>query len=163
MRPAVLYLKNAQVIEIMPNIIDILKNEVLRLARREAEAEIGKARKATAKYRHEAAQLKRLLRQKERELSRLRKQQQEPAHEDPLAGMRFSAKSVRSQRARLGLSARDYARLVGVTPLTILSWEQGKSRPRKAQFARLVVLRGIPMKTALAKLAALEAAAKKRR
>jgi DNA-binding transcriptional regulator YiaG len=137
----------------MPNIIDTLKNEVLRLARKEAEAEIGKARKAAAKYRHEAAQLKRLLRQKERELRQFKKDQ--PIEEDPLAGMRYSARSVRSQRARLGLSVADYAKLLQVSVLTLHSWEAGRSRPRRAQFERLISLRGIPKRTALARLAKL--------
>jgi DNA-binding transcriptional regulator YiaG len=58
-----------------------------------------------------------------------------------LATVRFSAKSVRSQRRRLGLSAEDYGKLVGVSPLTIHHWEQGKARPRKAQLAALVAVR----------------------
>ena len=94
----------------MPNIIDTLKHEVLRLAQKEAKTEIGKARKAAAKYRHEVARLKRLLRQKERELRQLRKNQP-TIEEDPLAGMRFSCRSIKSQRARLGLTVRDYAKL----------------------------------------------------
>jgi len=51
--------------------------------------------------------------------------------------------SVRARRRRLGLSAEDFGKLVGVTPLTIYHWEHGKSRPRPAQFARLVAVRGI--------------------
>jgi DNA-binding transcriptional regulator YiaG len=147
----------------MPNIVDLVKTQILRLARKEAKAEIGKARKVTAKYRREVAQLKRLLHQVERELRHLRKQQQVPTEEEPSIGLRYSARSVRSQRQRLGLSAKDYARLVGVTPLTILSWEQGRSRPRKAQFARLVTLRGIGKEAAMTKLAELELRVKKRR
>ena len=140
----------------MPDIISTLREEVLRLARKEAKGEIGKARKSAAKYRREVAQLKQLLRQKERELGYLRKQQQVPTEEEPSIGLRYSARSVRSQRQRLGLSAKDYAKLVGVTPLTILSWEQGRSRPRKAQFARLVAVRGISKTEALARLAKLK-------
>ena len=36
-------------------------------------------------------------------------------------------------RTKLGLSASDYAKLVGVHPITIYSWEQGKTKPRKEQ------------------------------
>ena len=151
---------------IMPNIVDLVKTQILRLARKEAEAEIAKSRKATAKYRREVAQLKRALHQKERELAHFRKRQQVPTEEDASIGLRYSARSVRSQRARLGLSAKDYGKLVGVTPLTILSWEQGRSRPRKAQFARLVAVRGIGKEKALTnltELAKLESRVKKRR
>jgi DNA-binding transcriptional regulator YiaG len=139
---------------IVPNIIDTLKNEVLRLAQKEAESHISKARKVVTKYRHEVAQLKQLLRQRERELRHLKKNQP-TTEEDPLAGMRYSARSVRSQRARLGMSVADYARLLQVSVLTLHSWEGGRSRPRKAQFERLISIRGIPKKTALARLAKL--------
>jgi DNA-binding transcriptional regulator YiaG len=140
---------------IVPNIIDTLKREVLRLARKEAEARIAKVQKAATEYRHQVAELKRRLHQKERELTLLQKRQQEPVEADPLVGVRFSAKSVRSQRQRLGLSLEDYAKLVGVSALTIRSWEAGKARPRKAQLARLVAVRGIPVKEAMKRLAEL--------
>jgi DNA-binding transcriptional regulator YiaG len=148
---------------IVSNIAGIVKAEIDRLARKEAEGRIAKAKKVASEYRHEVAELKRLLRLKERELARFRKQQQSPIEADPLAGVRFSSKSVKSQRQRLGLSADDYAKLVGVSPLTILHWETGKARPRKAQLARLVAVRGISKREALQRLAELEAAAKKRR
>jgi DNA-binding transcriptional regulator YiaG len=44
-------------------------------------------------------------------------------------------------RARLGLSAKDFGRLVGVAGLTIYSWESGKSRPRQKQLAGLAAVR----------------------
>jgi DNA-binding transcriptional regulator YiaG len=146
----------------VPNIIDTLKSEVLRLARKEAEGQIAKSRRITAKYRKEVAQLKRLLRQKERKLRHLTKNQP-TTEDDPLAGMRYSARSVRSQRARLGLSVADYAKLLQVSPLTLHSWENGRSRPRKAQFERLISLRGISKADAMEKLGELDAATKRRR
>jgi hypothetical protein len=47
--------------------------------------------------------------------------------------------------------------LVGVSGLTIYSWEHGKSRPRKAQLAGLVAARGIGKREAMTKLAVLKA------
>ena len=140
----------------MSNVITVLKEEMVRRARKEANAQVTKARQAATQSRREIAQLKRLLRQREREIAYLRKQQ--PAEEDPLAAVRFSARSVRSQRNRLGLSAEDYGKLVGVSRLTIQYWEQGKARPRKAQLAALVAVRGIGKREALSKLAELKAA-----
>ena len=96
--------------------------------------------------------MKKLLREREREISRLKKNQP-TTDDDPLAGVRFSARSVKAQRQRLGLSADDYAKLVGVSALTVLHWEQGKARPRNAQLAALVAVRGISKKDALRRLA----------
>ena len=58
-------------------------------------------------------------------------------------GARFSPERLKRHRERLGLSAADYARLVGVHQITIYNWEQGKSRPRKEQLAALVAVRGL--------------------
>ncbi len=142
----------------MPNVVRVLKQEVDRLARKQAEAEVAKAQRIATQYRREAAELKRLLRQREREIAHLRKQQPASIEEDPLLGVRFSAKSVRSQRQRLGMTAEEYGKLVGVTPLAVLNWEKGLARPRKAQLAVLVAVRGIGKREALKKLAALDAA-----
>lgn len=40
-----------------------------------------------------------------------------------------------------GFSATDYALLVGVHPITVYSWEQGKTKPRKEQLAALADVR----------------------
>jgi len=55
------------------------------------------------------------------------------------------------------LSAADYGKLVGVSGLTVYHWEHGKSRPRKAQLAGLVAVRGIGKREAVAKLEVLKA------
>jgi DNA-binding transcriptional regulator YiaG len=142
---------------IVSNVVNALKQEILRLAASEAKGQIAKARKAATEYRMEVAELKRLLRQREREIRLLKKRadQPQPAEEDPLVGIRYSSKSVRSQRQRLGLSVEEYAMLIGVAPLTLRNWESGKARPRKAQLATLVAVRGIGKRVAMAKLAEL--------
>ena len=80
-----------------------------------------------------------------------------------MESVRFSARSVKAQRSRLGLSAADYGKLVGVSGLTIYNWEHDKSRPRQAQLAALVAVRGIGKREALLKLAELTVKKGKRR
>jgi DNA-binding transcriptional regulator YiaG len=136
------------------SIVSTLKAEIDRLAAKQAKRQVAKAQKAAAKYRHKVAELKRLLRQKEKEIKRLEKTGSvQSADDNPLIGTRFSARSVRAQRQRLGLSAADYGRLIGVTALAVHHWEQSKARPRKAQLAALIAIRGIPKCEAMAKLA----------
>ena len=140
----------------MPNIGAVLKEEICRLAKKEVKAQVGKAQRASAQYRRDIANLKRLLSQREREIKLLKKQQGEtPKEEEPLESVRFSARSVKAQRSRLGLSAADYGKLVGVSGLTIYNWEHDKSRPRKAQLTALVAVRGIGKGQALMKLPGL--------
>ena len=148
----------------MPNIAGVLKEEIRRLAKKEIKAQVGKTQKAAAQSRRDIAHLKRLLGQQEREIKLLKQQQGQPqAEEEPLESVRFSARSVKAQRQRLGLSAADYGKLVGVSGLTIYNWEHEKSRPRKAQLAALVAVRGIGKREALTTVAELEAAKKRPR
>jgi DNA-binding transcriptional regulator YiaG len=149
----------------MPNIAAVLKGEICRLAKKEVKIQVGKTQRASAQYRRDIANLKRIVSQQEKEINLLKKQspqQSQPqAEEESAENIRFSAKSVKAQRSRLGLSAADYGKLVGVSPLTIYSWEHGNSRPRKAQLAMLIAVRGIGKREALLKLA--ELTPKKRR
>jgi DNA-binding transcriptional regulator YiaG len=52
----------------------------------------------------------------------------------------------------VGLSASDYGRLVGVTPLTIYNWEKGKSKPRPKQLAAWGQIRGLGKREARRRL-----------
>jgi len=146
----------------MPNLAATLKEEIQRLARKEIKAQIGTTKQAVTQYRGEIASLKRQMREQEKKIAFLETQEQKrlgqpQAAEESVEGVRFSARSVKAQRERLGLSAADYAKLVGVSGLTIYNWEQEKSRPRKEQFAALVAVRGIGKREALAKLKLLKA------
>ena len=108
----------------MPNIAAVLKEEIRRLAKKEIRAQVGTTKQAVVKYRSDIAKLKRVLSQQEREIKLLKKQQPQ-AEEEPEEAIRFSARSVKAQRSRLGLSAADYGKLVGVSGLTIYNWEHG--------------------------------------
>ncbi|MGA2622052.1 MAG: helix-turn-helix domain-containing protein [Thermoguttaceae bacterium] len=145
----------------MSNIAAVLKDEIRRLAKREIKAATSATKQAVAQYRRDIAKLKRELQQQQKKTAfleaqeRKRLRQPQAVEEDELEGVRYSARSVRAQRKRLGLSAADYGKLVGVSGLTIYSWEHGKARPRKAQIAGLVAVRGIGKREALKRLEVL--------
>ncbi|MCU0961378.1 MAG: helix-turn-helix domain-containing protein [Pirellulaceae bacterium] len=145
----------------MPNFAAAIKQEILRLARKEVKSETSATKQAVAQYRRDIANLKRQLRDQEKKISFLQAQEKKRLAdtsqvEEPAESVRFSARSVRAQRERLGLSAADYARLVGVSSLTIYNWEHGKTRPRAEQLASLVALRGIGKREAQRRLELLE-------
>ncbi|WP_305017030.1 helix-turn-helix domain-containing protein [Mycobacterium tuberculosis] len=73
-------------------------------------------------------------------LSRAKAPAAADADQAPVSTVRFSAKGLRTHRARLGLSAVDFGRLLGVTAQTIYNWEQEASRPRAEQLARIAAL-----------------------
>ena len=141
----------------MANVQTVLKDEIRRVAKKEIKAETGATKQAVAQYRRDIARLKRQVRDLRKTVDFLAKQESKRVGKVENAkelteNVRFSPRSVRAQRQRIGLSAADYAKLVGVSPLTIYNWEHGKSRPKQRQMAKLVSLRGIGKREAMAKL-----------
>jgi DNA-binding transcriptional regulator YiaG len=59
---------------------------------------------------------------------------------------------VAKHREKLDLSAADYAALVGVSALTIYSWEHGKTRLRSAQLEAWRAIRNLGKREAWRKL-----------
>ncbi|MGD0900349.1 MAG: helix-turn-helix domain-containing protein [Thermoguttaceae bacterium] len=147
----------------MPNIAAVLKEEIRRLAKREIKVSTSPTKGAVAQFRRDIAKLKRLTQSQQKEIAFLKAQehkrlgQPQTRGDEELEGVRFSSRSVKAQRKRLKLSAKDYGKLVGVSGLTIYSWESGKSRPRQKQLAGLVAVRGLGRREALAKLEAMKA------
>jgi DNA-binding transcriptional regulator YiaG len=129
----------------MPNIAVVIKEEISRIARKEIRSETTVLRKVSAQYRREIAELKRQVSNLQGRISVLEKRvlRDVPTQvpEAEAKGVRFTAKGLLSQRKRLGLSAAEYGRLVGVTSLTIYSWEKGTSRPRKTLLPVLASIR----------------------
>jgi DNA-binding transcriptional regulator YiaG len=147
----------------MPNITTVLKAEISRLARKEIKSNTTSTKGAVAQFRRDIAKLKRLVQAQQKEIAFLKTQehkrlgQPQPTNgEDELEGVRHSARSVRGQRKRLKLSAADFGKLVGVSGLTVYSWEHGKRRPRKERLAALVAVREMGRREALAKLEAVK-------
>ncbi|GAB4166867.1 MAG: hypothetical protein OHK0026_05810 [Rhodocyclaceae bacterium] len=140
----------------MPNIAVTFRQEITRLARREIRVQMEGLRKASTQFRKDIAELKRHASGLRSELARLRRRTgesaaPEAAEADP-ANVRFSAKGIISQRKRLGISAADYGKLIGVTAHTIYNWEHGASRPRGAQLSALASVRGLGKRAVLARL-----------
>lgn len=140
----------------MSNIATVLRQEIIRLARKEARAITKSLHKASGQHRKGIAELKRQIAKASAEIGRLQRQASKggaaPVAEVKIEKVRFSAASVIAQRKRLGLSAADFGKLVGVTAHTVYKWEHGTSRPRSAQLAALGAVRRIGKTVANARL-----------
>ena len=150
----------------MPNIASVLKGEISRIARKEMKSGTSVLRKASAQYRKDIAALKRQVSNLQGKVSVLEKRvlRDVPTQVAKTDGkdVRFTAKGLLSQRKRLGLSATDYGKLVGVSGLTIYSWEKGTSRPRKTVLPVLASIRAMGKKEAQARLEQLSKGGKKK-
>ena len=142
----------------MPNIASVLKEEIGRVARKQLRSETEALKKASSHYRSDIAQLKRRIQALEQQLKRVAKGTSRTrgttAAEAPADGkqVRYSAKSLRSQRKRLGLSAASLAKLIGVSALSVYKWESGNTRPRPKQIEAIASLRGMGRRDAQKRL-----------
>ena len=123
----------------MPSFATQLKVEISRIARKEARAENQATRKASAQHRRSIAELRRQVASLRQELAAAARKTSAPAKQPS----RFTAKGLRAHRARLGISAGDYGRLVGVSAQSVYNWEQASATPREAQRAKLLALRAL--------------------
>jgi DNA-binding transcriptional regulator YiaG len=131
----------------MANIASVLKEEVVRLARKEVRREVAGLKKASVQYRSDIAVLKRRVVTLEQQMSRLGKATTQnagvKAESDSETKVRFVAKGFKSLRQRLGLTAEVIGALLDVSAQSIYSWESGKSSPRKQQLPKIAMLRGM--------------------
>ena len=149
----------------MPNVAQVLKAEIVRIAKKELRAETHSMKKAQASFRSDIAALKKRARQLEQAIRVLGKHAQKAQKTPPAASApdgnaktRFSAKSLVSQRRRLGLSAEDIGRLVGASGQSVYNWEGAKARPRDSHLPAIAALRTLRRRAALAHLAATTSA-----
>ena len=130
----------------MANIASLLKSEIVRLARKEVRKEVQALRKASTTHRREIAALKRAhaaLERRAKLLARRAPMADKAEQEEPQSKNRFSAKGLRSMRTRLGLSADQLAKLLGVSMQSVYNWERKVAVPRASQIAAIAGLRSI--------------------
>jgi DNA-binding transcriptional regulator YiaG len=149
----------------MTNIASVLKTEIVRVARKEIRSEIESLRKANSQHRSAIALLRRQVAELQKQL-RLAGRQAAAAARVASSGAppvsstgdgtprRFSASRLAAHRAKLGLSAAAYGRLMGVSDQTIYNWEQGKTRPSAQQLQRVAAVRALSRPTAIERLSA---------
>lgn len=145
----------------MTNLALSLKTEISRLARKEIRSEIADLKKASAQQRAHIASLRRQIESLERAVKKASKAQRAgAAPSEPNgsgvgdgASLRFRASGLASHRSRLGLSAADFGKLIGVSGQSVYKWEAGEVKPRRAQLEAIAAVRKMGRREALARLA----------
>ena len=147
----------------MPDIAKVLKEEILRLARKELRAATADLRKnnvalkrAVGDHKRRIARLERGNRRLFATVNRRRKESMETTDEE-IQRARITAKMIRSIRAKLKLSQGDLARLLGVNSQTVYQWEhkEGRLTFRGNAKAAIVAVRKLDRKQAQQRLEAL--------
>ena len=147
----------------MPNIAQLLKDEISRLARKEMRA-------ASAPLQQQIRELKKTNRQQREAIDTLLRRVDQlqaltisPADKilkAPSIGkdlqIRLSGTSIKKHRKRLGLSQGELGQLLNVSTNTIVRWEQDKSKPREAYRAGIAQLRTMGVREVKKLLASVE-------
>lgn len=136
----------------MPNIGVVLKTEIARLSKKTVKTFVQPLHSSVAAQRRSLAAMKRQIAALEKEIAQLRKAGGKAAGASRAADtdgdqsgapLRFQARGLRSLRSRLGLSAEDFGRLIGVSGQSVYNWESEKTVPRRSQLQSLAKLRGL--------------------
>ncbi|MGE5128334.1 MAG: helix-turn-helix domain-containing protein [Sphingomonadaceae bacterium] len=148
----------------MPNIASVLKQEIARLSRREVREQVESTKKASGQYRRDIAALKREVAALKRQMDLLQRDaRRKPAAVDSAIKVRFVPKGVRSHRKRLGLSAEEYGRLVGVSAQSIYNWERGQTVPQAEQVRVIAALRAMGKREAQGRLKQMDGKQRRKR
>jgi DNA-binding transcriptional regulator YiaG len=144
----------------MANIASLLKTEIARIARKEVRAEVESLKKANSQRRSLIVQLKREVAALQKQLRQVNRERVTSAKGTKALDRkhRFSVTRLAAHRVKLGLSAADYGKLVGVSGNAIYLWEHGKSRPKPEQVQQLGTLKSLSRKAALARLEQIKGA-----
>jgi DNA-binding transcriptional regulator YiaG len=145
----------------MPNIGQMLKEEIARLAKKQVKKAVVPVRGVLAPLRRAAsfmekrlASLERIVKNLESEAVSRRRSIFTPDSAE-VKSARFGPGNVRRLRAKLGVSQQDFGLLAGVATGTVFLWEKGRTSPRGKARASLVELRKIGRREAKRRLAEL--------
>ena len=126
----------------MPNLNQILREEIVRLAKREINLQVKPLKSQLVEMRKTAREQRRRIEQLEKELAGKANKERVIAprtlSEDD--DVRVPRGSVRKHRERFGISQREMALLLDVSTLTVSNWETEKTSPsgeNKLGFAEL--------------------------
>ena len=142
----------------MPNLNQVFREEISRLARREVK-------QIAEPLQKQIRDLRGKVRKQRRELEKLEKELAGKADKERVIAprtvsgeddVRIHKGSVKKHRERLGISQREMALLLDVSPLTISNWETDKSSPSGKNRLAFAELRGMGVREVWQRLEMVE-------
>jgi DNA-binding transcriptional regulator YiaG len=130
----------------MSTLINSLKLEIARVARKEFKEELQALRKVTTSHRSEIAALKRQVKSLATALKAVSKTSKASSKKSPatvesaaVPGIRYSAERLAALRNKFGITQTQMASLLGVSYLSVHKWEAGGAQPRAAQLQKIAL------------------------
>jgi len=131
----------------MPNIGLVLKEEIARLAKKEARRLLGPVAGQFIELKKTVSELKRKVASLETKVEKLEKKTDGTPKgiklppQEKLEKSRLGSSNISKLRAKLDLSRGEMALLLGVSQNSIFLWEKGDAKPREAAKAKIIALR----------------------
>jgi len=132
----------------MPMLEQVLKAEIIRLAKKQIRAVCGPLARDVRELRRRVSQLSKTVVALDKmraalEAKRAAEGTKLEAPAEQVKAARLSPLLIKKLRQRLGISQGQLACLVGASRQAMAFWELGRSRPQGSNRAALVALRGI--------------------
>lgn len=131
----------------MGKVESLLKQEIVRLSRREARRYAAPLRDELKRLKVRSVELSRSLQSVRAQLDAAKaKERLTKMREEVAAGkvrMRLSPKMILRLRTRLGVSQTRFAELIGASLPSITNWEKGKTTPKPEIRERILALRAL--------------------
>ena len=155
----------------MTTFAESLKREIARVARKELRDEIATLRKNAAGQRLELSSMKKQMRTMQSQIKQFAKVHLQPsmavkhrsvastpetAKGKPGRKAVFTAERLKTQRARLGFTQNQMARLLEVSALSIWKWESGGAAPRASRVPQILQRLALGKREALALITDVE-------
>ena len=127
----------------MPDVGRVFKEESTRLARKEVKTAVNPLNTQIRELRKGMSGLKSRLAEIEKLVTKLQPTtQSQPIRTDEAGtSIRVSPGLIKKLRKRLKLSQEKMGKLIGVGAITVLNWEQGKTRPKPTSKEAIAELR----------------------
>lgn len=142
---------------VMPDIKQVLNEEIRRLARKELKSVLPLFAKQISEQRKQISELKKQIAALEKRLPE--KKVAAPvaiaAEPEDIKKLRLNAAGIVKIRTKLGISQGKFAELLGVSGHTVSLWEIGKISPRANAKAAICALRTVGKRELKRRLAAL--------
>lgn len=141
----------------MPNIATVLKDEIVRLTRKEFRLQMEPLRKQILAQKKTITALRSDIDQIARGAKALAKGARKTGQVEadptaPVTPVRFSAGGLRKLREKFGLSREAFAPLLGASAKALYTWEQDGIRPRPETIQKIALLRRLSKPQVLALL-----------
>ena len=145
----------------MPNIAKVLREEIQRLAKRQARAELSPVRrdnvrlkKIVADLRRQMAALNRTSRELMKKVTPVVAVKEAEKATERAAKLRPTSTSLQKLRTRLGLTQAQFGELLGVSGQAVAQWarKEGRIRMRKTTLSTLAAIQNVGKREAWRRL-----------